>query len=80
MTPQQKAAKGLELINESIVDYLKQENGGVRKSTIGRELGLLGPEEGKFTRVFICSQVPWLEREGRIRSEVRGNARLFFPL
>lgn len=74
MKPQEKAAKGIELIKQSIVDYLEQHRNGVRNSEIGRELGL-HRDPNKFTRTFSRQLLEELIHEGRISPPKR---RYFF--
>ena len=43
MTPEQKAADGLSLIKESVLEYLAKHPEGVRSTTLRRDLGLENP-------------------------------------
>ncbi len=79
MTPQEKAAKGLELLKESILAYLEQHGGGVKNCQIARELGLQA-EPDRFTRTLSWVLLELLLREQRIRTTGRRSTRLFFPV
>ena len=79
MTPQEKAARGLELIEQSIVECLEQARGKVGQSVLGRELGLL-QDGNKFTRTLVRSVAEKLASEGHICAEttVKPMSRVYF--
>jgi len=77
MKPQDKAEKGLALLKESILDYLEKKKTGVPNSEISSELRLK-LDLRKFTRTPSWWLLQLLEHEGRIRSEGKGHARVYF--
>jgi len=79
MKPQDKAAKGLELIKEAILDCLEQHKEGIGNAAIASELGLqAGPK--KFTRTLSWILLQQLVREKRTRSKGKGRARVYFSV
>jgi len=78
MTPQQKAASGLALVKESILDYLAQHPDGVRHSNIVVDLGLESDYEGKQRNFFSWSAIGILLGEGKVRYERRGSSKYYF--
>ena len=78
MTPQQKAASGLALVKESILDYLAQHPDGVRLSNIVVDLGLESDYESKQRNFFSWSAIGILLSEGKIRYERRGKSKYYF--
>jgi hypothetical protein len=79
MKPQAKAAKGLKLIKDAIVDCLEQHKQGVHNATVASELGLT-TDPGKFTRTLSWVMLQLLERDNRIRSKGKGRARAYFSM
>jgi hypothetical protein len=56
MTPRQKASKGLELLEESVLDLLTNHPEGLSNSVIERELGIESDRNGE-QRGWLCWSV-----------------------
>jgi hypothetical protein len=80
MTPTEKAAKGLELIKESVLDYLDQRPKGASHAEIVRDLALESDYEGKQRNYLSWSVVGLLLGENRVRHQRRGNAKCYFKV
>ncbi len=79
MKPQDKAAKGLELIEESILDCLEQHKEGVGNAAVASELGLQATPD-KFTTTLSWVLLQLLERKNQTRSKGKGRARVYFSV
>ena len=78
MTPQQKAAGGLALVKEAILDYLAEHPDGVRHANIVEDLGLESDYEGKQRNYLSWSTIGILLSEGKVRYERRGSQKYYF--
>lgn len=79
MTPEQKAAAGLQQLKDAIVDYLAEHPDGVRHSQIVSDLGLESDYEGKQKNYLSWSTIGLLLAERRVRYERRGSSKVYFP-
>jgi hypothetical protein len=79
MRPRDKAAKGFELIKESILECLEQHEEGIGNANVATELGLHADPD-KFTRTLSWVLLQLLELEHRTRSEGKGRARVYFSV
>ncbi len=77
MNPQEKAATGLKLLKEAIVEYLRAENTAIRQTDLASGLGL-NQDPNEFTRIFVRSLAQQLVSEGRIGTATRGTSRVYF--
>ena len=81
MNAQQKAAKGLRLIQESILDFLKQHKKehkrGISNAHICRELGLQ-QDPSKFTTTLSWAILELLVLRGHARSRGKRSKKVYF--
>ena len=78
MTPQQKAAAGVEHLKQAILDYLALHPDGVAHSQIVTDLGLESDYEGTQKNYLSWSVIGLLLAERRVRYERRGRSKFYF--
>ena len=79
MTPQEKAATGIGLIKEAILECLAVNEGGIGNAAIASKLGLQA-DPTKFTRMPTWNVLQQLEVDGQVRSEGNGKRRVYFAV
>jgi uncharacterized protein len=66
MTPEEKAEKGLGLLKESILDFLKQHPDGATNAQVNNALDLHSEQAGKQKNYLSWSILGILMREGKV--------------
>jgi hypothetical protein len=78
-SPEAKAAMGLALIKEAILDYLHNHPNGLRNAEIARNLTLESDHEGKQKDYLTYSILGILLKERRVR-KIRTGSRALYSL
>jgi hypothetical protein len=76
-SPEAKAATGLTLIKEAILDHLSANPDGLRNAKIARDLALQSDHDGKQRDYLTYSVLGILLAEGRVRKIRAGSATLY---